>query len=86
MGDLSCAQFVYVATRICYGDVAYFYGQEGPLTAVFGLHPQTDAPQGYGYDFVNADVILNHLSLQDGRLITPGGTSYRILYLGGTSR
>jgi hypothetical protein len=71
---------------VFYGDVAYFYGQEGPLTAVFGLHPQTDAPQGYGYDFVNADVILNHLSLQDGRLITPGGTSYRLLYLGGTSR
>jgi hypothetical protein len=68
-----------------YADVAYFYGQEGPLTAVFGLHTQKDAPEGYGFDFVNSDVILNHLSLQDGRLITPGGTSYRILYLGGTS-
>ena len=69
-----------------YGDVAYFYGQEGPLTAVFGLHPQQDAPQGYGFDFVNSDVILNHLTFQDGRLVTPGGTSYRMLYLGGTSR
>ncbi|MDQ2834347.1 MAG: glycoside hydrolase [Acidobacteriota bacterium] len=69
-----------------FGDVAYFYGQEGPLTAVFGRRAQTDAPQGYGFDFVNADVVLNHLSLQNGRLVTPGGTSYRILYLGGTSR
>ncbi len=69
-----------------YADVAYFYGQEGPLTAVFGLRPQQDAPQGYAFDFVNADVILNHLSFQNGRLTTPGGTSYRILYLGGTSR
>jgi hypothetical protein len=68
-----------------YADVAYFYGQEGPLTAVFGSHTQEDAPQGYGYDFVNADVILNHLSFRNGRLITPGGTSYRILYLGGRS-
>ncbi len=68
-----------------YADVAYFYGQEGPLTAVFGLGPQQDAPQGYGFDFVNADVILNQLSLQNGRLTTPGGTSYRLLYLGGTS-
>jgi hypothetical protein len=69
-----------------YADVAYFYGQEGPLTAVFGLHVQEDAPEGYGFDFVNADVILNQLSFQGGRLVTPGGTSYRLLYLGGTSK
>ena len=68
-----------------YGDVAYFYGEEGPLTAVFGLHTQEDAPQGYGFDFVNSDVILNHLSFQDGRLHSTGGTNYRILFLGGTS-
>lgn len=69
-----------------YGDVAYFYGQGGPLTAVFGLEAQKDMPQGYGFDFVNADVILKHLSFRNGRLITTGGTSYRILYLGGRSR
>ena len=68
-----------------YADVAYFYGQESPLTALFGLHPQTDAPEGYGYDFVNSDVLLHRLTLQNGRLSTPGGTSYRLLYLGGTS-
>jgi hypothetical protein len=45
-----------------YGDVAYFYGEEGPLTAVFGLKPQQDAPVGFGYDFVNSDVILHRLS------------------------
>ena len=69
-----------------FADVAYFYGQEGPLTAVFGLHTQQDAPKGYGFDFVNSDVILNHLTFENGRLVTPGGTSYRLLYLGGTSR
>ncbi len=69
-----------------YADVAYFYGQEGPLTAVFGRHEPTDAPQGYGYDYVNSDVILNHMSVRDGRWVTPSGMSYRILYLGGTSQ
>jgi hypothetical protein len=69
-----------------YADVAYFYGQEGPLTAVFGSKAQDDAPQGYGYDFVNSDVILNQLSFQKGRLATPSGTRYRILYLGPRSR
>jgi hypothetical protein len=69
-----------------YGDVAYFYGEEGPLTAVFGWKSQHDAPEGYGFDFVNSDVVLHHLSVEDGRLVTPGGTSYRILYLGGRSQ
>ncbi len=67
-------------------DVAYFYGEEGPLTAVFGWKGVEDAPDGYGFDFVNSDVILHELSFKDGRLVTPGGTSYRVLYLGGRSQ
>ena len=69
-----------------YADVAYFYGEEGPLTAVFGWKPIEDAPAGYAFDFVNSDVILHELTVKDGRLVTPGGTSYRILYLGGRSQ
>ena len=45
-----------------------------------------DAPDGYAFDFVNSDVVLHELSFKDGRLVTPGGTSYRILYLGGRSQ
>ncbi len=69
-----------------YADVAYFYGEEGPLTAVFGWNAQQDAPDGYAFDFVNSDVILHQLKFSDGRLVTAGGTSYHILYLGGRSR
>lgn len=69
-----------------YADVAYFYGEEGPLTAVFGWKQPQDAPHGFAYDYVNSDVILNHLSITDGRWVSSGGTSYRILYLGGTSQ
>ena len=69
-----------------YADVAYFYGEEGPLTAVFGWNAAEDLPEGYGFDFVNSDVILNDLTFKNGRLVTPGGTSYRILYLGGRSQ
>ena len=67
-------------------DVAYFYGEEGPLTAVFGWKAIDDAPDGYGFDFVNSDVVLHELSFKDGRLVTPGGTSYKLLYLGGRSQ
>ncbi len=69
-----------------HADVAYFYGEEGPLTAVFGWKEPEDAPEGYGYDYVNGDVILNRLSIGDGRWVASGGASYRILYLGGQSR
>ena len=69
-----------------YADVAYFYGEEGPLTGLFGTHLQTDAPDGYGFDFVNSDALLHWLSFRNGRLVARTGTSYRLLYLGGTSR
>ncbi len=67
-------------------DVAYFYGQDAPLTALYANGEPQDAPQDYGFDFINADAILHHLSVSDGRWVTSGGASYRILYLGGTSR
>jgi len=67
-------------------DVAYFYGEEGPLTAVYGWKAIGDAPDGYGFDFVNSDVVLHQLSVKDGRLTAASGASYRILYLGGRSQ
>jgi alpha-L-rhamnosidase len=66
------------------GDVAYFYGEEAPLTGLFG-DQAIDVPPGYGFDFVNSDVLLNEL-LVDGGLRTRSGMHYRVLYLGGTSR
>ncbi|MDB5365328.1 MAG: Alpha-L-arabinofuranosidase precursor [Rhodospirillales bacterium] len=66
-------------------DVAYFYGEEAPLTGVFG-EKEIDVPQGHGFDFVNAGVILDRLSVDKGELVTPSGMRYRVLYLGGTSR
>ena len=67
-------------------DVAYFYGQEAPITGVWGrAAKQDDQPVGYDYDFVNGTVILNELSVKDGRLVSKAGASYRLLHLGGSS-
>jgi hypothetical protein len=63
-------------------DVAYFYGQEAPITGIWGAGKQTDAPQGYSFDFVNGDVILNKFSVKNGDLTTDSGMDYRILYMG----
>lgn len=67
-------------------DVAYFYGEDAPLTALYEDHPVADAPSGYGYDFVNADALLGALSNDGAGIGTPGGARYRVLYLGGSSR
>lgn len=67
-------------------DVAYFYGEEAPLTALTAQGPLADVPVRYGYDFVNADILANEMSVAGGDLITRGGARYRLLYLGGSSR
>jgi hypothetical protein len=49
---------------------------------------QTHAPEiadGYNYDFVNKESLLNEFSVQGGKLVTKSGMKYQLLYLGGTS-
>ena len=38
-------------------------------------------PEGFKYDYCNPDVLLHRLSVKDGRLVTPEGLSYRLLWL-----
>jgi len=67
-------------------DVAYFYGEEGPLTGLYLHRPVPDAPVHYGYDFINADALSNLVSVEGGDLAARSGARYRVLYLGGSSR
>lgn len=69
-----------------YADVAYFYGEEAPLTALYKNGPVTDAPVGYAYDFANADVVQNVLSVENGEIVAKSGARYMLLYLGGASQ
>jgi hypothetical protein len=62
-------------------DVAYFYGEDRNLTELFRHSFNTDLPSGYRYDYVNREALLSLLSVRDGRLVTPSGMSYRVLYL-----
>lgn len=68
-----------------FADVAYFYGEEAPLTALFAQGTPKDVPTRYAYDFVNPDALLNQLGVENGELVAKGGARYRVLYLGGTS-
>ena len=67
-------------------DVAYFYGEEAPLTGLYGASPIADAPKANAYDFVSADVLATMLKNDGDELVAPGGARYRALFLGGTSR
>src|SRR5450759_2065328 len=66
-------------------DVVYFYGEDSNITALFGTR-LPDVPAGYNYDFVNADALVNKLTVAGGRLVTTTGMSYRLLALDPNSR
>lgn len=61
-------------------DIAYYYGEDNTITGLFG-HGLPEIPNGYDFDFINADALLRLLSVKDGRLNTPSGMQYRILVL-----
>ncbi len=61
-------------------DVAYFYGEDSNLTAIYGDH-FPDVPAGYNYDYINSDALVHNLAFRDGVLTTGTGNSYRVLGL-----
>lgn len=38
-------------------------------------------PEGYSYDYCNPDILLNRLLVKDGKLVTPEGIQYCVLWL-----
>ena len=59
-------------------DAAYFNGESAPSEMREGNPP---LPEGYQYDAVNADVLLHHATVKQGRLNLDGGASYAVLIL-----
>jgi hypothetical protein len=59
-------------------DAAYFIGEDAPkMTGIC----DPALPQGYSFDYINGEVILNRVKVKDGKLVLPDGMSYRILVL-----
>lgn len=61
-------------------DIVYFYGEDTNLTDLF-LRKNPDIPEGYNWDYINADALINVLTVKDGELATPSGMRYRVLAL-----
>ena len=80
-------------SRSCYmlqqgkfvADIVYFYGEDNNITALFG-EKLPYIPEGYSYDFVNADALVNLLSVNNGSITTTGGLAYKTLVLDANSR
>jgi len=66
-------------------DIAYYYGEDNNITALFGGR-LPDIPKEYSFDFVNADVLVNLMSVDNGSIVTPSGMRYRLLLLDSNSR
>jgi hypothetical protein len=62
---------------------ADFLVHVGDVAPVRG-NSNVDIPAGFGHDLTNTDVLLNRLSVEDGYLVLPEGTRYKILYLSRT--
>lgn len=66
-------------------DVAYFYGEEAPLTGLYGDEPVADAPVRYAYDYINFNALTELLANDGEDLVAPSGARYKTIYLGGSS-
>ena len=59
-------------------DVAYYIGEDAPKMTGICNPP---LPEGYSFDFINAEVLCNHARVEDGSLVLDSGMRYRLLVL-----
>lgn len=59
-------------------DVCYFIGEDAPMMT--GAR-NPELPEGYSYDYINAEVILDRLSVKDGKFLLPDGTLFSVMVL-----
>lgn len=62
-------------------DILYYYGEDSNITAQYnGRLPEL--PEGYEFDFVNADALLSDIRVEKGLLTAPSGNTWKVLVLG----
>jgi hypothetical protein len=66
-------------------DIAYLYGEDTNVTSLF-YASAVPVPEGYNFDFINSDALLNEVSMKNGKLVTRAGMEYRVLALDASTR
>ena len=59
------------------GDVPYQHW--GRHTTKWSAKASMELPPGYAYDIINSEVLTKRASVEDGRVVLPGGMSYELL-------
>ena len=62
-------------------DVLVFVGDRAPSHVIHANQMRPKLPAAYKYDCVNADVIINRLKVENGKLKLPNGVTYNALSL-----
>lgn len=65
-------------------DICYFPGESLPSSMYGGHLKLPSLPAGYTFDACSAEVLVERMSVKDGRVTLPDGMSYGLLVLGNT--
>lgn len=79
MDYLSRCQYLLQQGRFV-ADLLYFYG-EGATTGFAHRNLKPAVPEGYDYDVCNAEILLQHASVDHGEIVLQSGMRYRVLVL-----
>ena len=61
-------------------DVAYYLGEDIPAVVPYWEKIKNEVPEGYDYDYVNAEILLR-FEVENGELVLPSGMRYKVLVL-----
>ncbi len=71
-------QGLFVADVCAYvGDTPYYHW--GRFTTNWNAQATMAVPQGHGYDVITTEVLLDRMTVKDGKLVLPDGMSYGVL-------
>ena len=64
-----------------HANVCYFYGEGTSKYVPTKRFLKPALPPGYNFDCVNADVLMNRMSVKNGQLVLPNGIRYQLMVL-----
>jgi hypothetical protein len=62
-------------------DIAYYLGEGIPSSVPYWKKIKPEPPQGYDFDFLGTDILLDDAVVNDGKIMLKSGMSYQVLVL-----
>lgn len=60
-------------------DLCYFAGENSKVQTLGEQQLKPRPAKGYDYDLINTEVLLNRMTVKNGKIVLPDGVSYRLL-------